>query len=73
MDNLLDGADWQALGEIPDDGSGIPRATHTGVLRIGDFTLDVVQLEDGRRIITEESLIRCFGEGFLDEFRRSSG
>lgn len=36
-------------------------ATHTGILKIGDASFEVVQLSDGRRIITEESIVDFFG------------
>lgn len=58
MDVMLDQVEWEAL-PLPE--SGEPEglyATHQGVLRIGVFELDVAQLSNGQRVITEESMHR---------------
>lgn len=39
----------------------VPRATHEGVIRIGDFTLQCAVLEDGRRVLSERGVLRAFG------------
>lgn len=61
MDALLDRVDWREIRECEEPVVGeIPYATHEGVLRIPglDVELDVVQLNTGQRIITEESLVK---------------
>lgn len=57
IQRLLDKVEWEELP--PPDGSdppGIPIATHQGVLKIGDIEFIVYQLDDGQRVIAEESL-----------------
>lgn len=41
--------------------SKLIRATHEGVLPIGDVTLNVAVLEDGTRIITQSAVFKAFG------------
>ncbi len=41
--------------------SDLPRATHTGELLLGDVALDCAVLEDGRRVLSERSVLRTFG------------
>lgn len=62
-DRLLASVDWKPLPPQAPDPSGIPHATHEGFLRIAGGELHVFQLSDGRRIITEESLVKFFGGG----------
>lgn len=63
IERMLDTVDWKPIIHrydiIPD--TGIPYATHTGVLRIGDIELECVVLNTGERLFTEESLRRFFG------------
>lgn len=56
VDHLFDTVEWKETGAEP--GGDLPYATHTGTLSISNATLDAIRLNDGRRIITEESLNR---------------
>lgn len=40
---------------------GIPRATHEGILKIGDLEIDCSVLSDGTRIISQSSMYKAFG------------
>lgn len=54
---LLDKVEW--IKEKPlavEGGSGLPHVTHTGKLKILTLELDVMQLSNGKRIISEESM-----------------
>ena len=61
FDGLLDRVPWTPV-QAPKDADGLPYPTHEGTLRIGPFTLQVYQLSDGRRIVSEESARALFGE-----------
>ena len=55
----LDGVTWNPVESQYGPASGIdelPNVTHTGILRIGDCEIEVVQLDDGQRLITEDGL-----------------
>lgn len=39
-----------------DTTNGLPYATHEGIMKIGDFEIKVVVLNDGRRIIEESEM-----------------
>lgn len=39
----------------------IPRATHDGVIKLGDLEIECAVLEDGRRVISERAMTRAFG------------
>lgn len=41
--------------------AGLPRATHPGILHIGDIELDCVVLEDGKRLFTRTSFLKAIG------------
>lgn len=41
--------------------AGYPRATHNGGLKIGDLDVDCYVLEDGRRLLTQESFLLVMG------------
>lgn len=43
------------------DPSGIPRASHQGLLPIGDVEIDVYRLHDGRRLIAKGAMARALG------------
>lgn len=61
LDAILDGLEWTL---VPFDGataSDLPHVTHRGVLRIGDSELECLQLSNGKRVITDESLNKFFG------------
>lgn len=62
IDRMLDGLDWTALPweQQPED-PAIPYATYSGVLVLGDTSLRVYQLSDGRRIIEAGDLAAFFG------------
>ena len=40
------------------------KATHAGVLRIGEVALDCANLPDGRRVISEAAIMRALGRGY---------
>lgn len=40
------------------------KATHAGVVRIGDASLDCANLTDGRRVISEAAIMRALGRGY---------
>lgn len=40
---------------------GLPKATHTGTLHIGDLEIDCAVLEDGRRVLSQRSVNRALG------------
>ena len=58
---LLDKVEWKACEVCPDDGSGLLRATHEGILQIGESRLRVYQLEDVSRIINADDIAEFFG------------
>lgn len=41
--------------------STLPRATHTGDLKIGDITIPCAVLEDGRRVLWQQGFLRAIG------------
>jgi hypothetical protein len=41
-----------------------PKATHQGVIHIGDLTIDCAVLPDGRRVLSQRSLGRALGRGY---------
>lgn len=40
------------------------KATHAGVLHIGDVELDCANLPDGRRVVSEAAIMRALGRGY---------
>lgn len=67
VEKLLDSVDWKPTGakRVKPD---IPVATHEGVLKIGDLEFKVVQLDNGMRLIDEESVAK-----FFDWLKENSG
>jgi hypothetical protein len=49
-------ARWEKAGKHP-----IPRAIHTGELKIGDATIPCAVLEDGTRVLTQWGFLRAIG------------
>lgn len=45
----------------PGEKAGHPRATHAGVLHIGDIELPCAVLEDGTRVFTQEGFLQAIG------------
>lgn len=41
----------------------IPRATHTGILKIGDQQIECAVLNDGRRVLSQRSIRKIMGRG----------
>jgi P63C domain len=39
----------------------VPKATHTGILKIGDLEIDCAVLNDGRRVLSQRSVNRALG------------
>lgn len=60
MELLLAEVQWEVLPPIEVSIDGVPVATHRGILRIGDKELECCILNDGRRIIRQESLENFF-------------
>lgn len=44
----------------------LPKATHTGELKIGDLTIPCAVLDDGTRLISERGIIKALGEKEVD-------
>lgn len=63
---LMNSVQWRETG-MTDDGSGLPYATHEGVLSIGGVDLKCYQLNDGRRIFDAESVTQFFAPLDTDE------
>ena len=62
IDIALDRVDWIPIEhDAVDDGSGIPYATHSGVLRFGGVELECHTLSNGLRVFTEESVMKFLG------------
>jgi hypothetical protein len=63
VDAMMDDVKWTPCEQqtIVADALGLPYTTHTGVLRIGSMKLNVVQLNTGQRLITQESIENAFG------------
>ena len=61
-DRLLNGVVWKPIpwDESKSD-NGTPRATHKGILTIGGYDLRCYQLDDGRRVIDSDDVLRFFG------------
>lgn len=54
-------ARWAARAEEGWSVRRIPRATHDGVLQLGDFELPCAVLEDGRRVLTQSGFNTALG------------
>lgn len=61
IDTLLDTIEFKPVDINGEIDRTIPYVTHCGTLSIGGNELDVIVLNDGRRIITEDSLCKFFG------------
>ena len=48
----------------------IPKATHTGELKIGSVTIECAVLEDGTRVLTQSSFLRAIGQSHKPAGRR---
>lgn len=64
IDTMLDKVEWKELPlpeteTVTDD--DLPYATHTGILRIGNYELECIVLNTGERLFTAESIARFFG------------
>lgn len=51
----------QRAADIKYYGKPLPKATHSGILSIGDNNIDCAVLEDGTRIITQSAMKRAMG------------
>jgi hypothetical protein len=47
--------------------SDLPYVTHTGVLKIGNISIEVLVLSNGQRVITEEEMNKFFNGISEDE------
>jgi hypothetical protein len=62
IDALLDRVEWAEIDNPP--GDTYPSelyATHEGILRIGDYTFRVYQLNNGMRVFNAEDIESFFG------------
>jgi hypothetical protein len=66
IDAMLDLVKWEPINadqeNYPDENS-LPIATHRGLLRIGDYQLEVFQLSNGERVISKQGLDDLFRLG----------
>lgn len=62
-DRLLDSVVWEPTGADGANADGLPYATHSGVLTLGELELRVYQLSDGRRIIDADDFVKLLGIG----------
>lgn len=58
----MDSVQWTETEIQEPDASGLPHATHHGVLKIGEVELRCYRLSDGRSIFHAEDLCEFFGE-----------
>jgi hypothetical protein len=59
MDAALDAVNWVVLDNKPGS-RGLPYATHSGVLSIGNFELRCYRLNDGRAILHADDVNAFF-------------
>jgi len=62
-------ARWRRREDEGAADEGLPRATHFGVLKIGDAEIPCAVLENGQRVLTERAFLRALGR---DERAKSS-
>jgi hypothetical protein len=67
VEMMLDGVVWKPTGAAGANERGLPYATYTGILRIGEWEFKVARLSDGRAVIDAESLERFFGDLEADQ------
>ena len=48
-------------GPSSPEAAALPKATHRGNLKIGDYTIPCAVLDDGRRVVTEHGITRALG------------
>jgi hypothetical protein len=67
ISQVLEAVEWEPCepeasfdGEMRINGECLPYVTHKAKLRIGAAVLDVVQLNTGQRLITQDSLSQFF-------------
>jgi hypothetical protein len=56
---MLDAVEWQATAAQPNP-DGLPYATHSGVLRIGEISLRCYRLNDGRAVFDADDIAAWF-------------
>jgi hypothetical protein len=62
FEKILDALDWQEVKfEETEKTDEVPRATHKGILKVGDKELTVYQLETGQRLFDQKDLEEFFG------------
>lgn len=59
IDAVLDTVEWKATGAQPDD-SGLPYATHSGVLELFGKKLRCHRLSDGRALFDADDFLDFF-------------
>ncbi len=63
IERLLDDLVWEEIPPMPGQRlDTVPYATHRGFLRVFDFEFAVFQLNDGQRVISEESMVRWLSQ-----------
>lgn len=65
IEKMMAAVEWEATDAAPSS-VGLPVATHSGVLHIGDLSLRCFRLDDGRAIFDANDLSEFFG-GMLFE------
>lgn len=60
VETMLSQIQWRPM-EAPTTTGVLPYATHEGILTIGDASLRVFQLSDGKRIIDADDMAEFFG------------
>ena len=64
VDRLMDSLEWTPTGATPGQ-DGLPYATHTGVLMLGEMALRCYQLSNGQRVLDAKDLAKMF-DGVID-------
>jgi hypothetical protein len=62
VETMFDQVEWQPV-ELHEPHDTLPYATHTGTVRVGQWTLRCFQLSDGSRVFAHEDVARMLGDG----------
>lgn len=60
IEEMMDRLDWEAIEQNAKPDGSLPYATHTGVLKIGDFEIRCYRLSDGKAIVDAEDFNKFF-------------
>jgi hypothetical protein len=61
IERMLNEVEYKPVAP-PEEIGTLPYVTHEGIMMLGEIELEVFVLSDGRRIISEDSLVKFFGE-----------